>query len=121
MVRELAGLPLLISEAYCEQVSARGSGAAVVDHPLPTGRVVYEMTVVVTRHERHFKPSVRGVLGTNKEPKAESANRESPGRGVVAAPMANEPSEDEGDQPDAANPHKVMPHHCIYDFALGTR
>src|SRR5262249_34109415 len=95
------------SEAYCEQVSARGSGAAVVDHPLPTGRVVYEMTVVVTRHERHFKPSVRGVLGTNKEPKAESSDRESPGRGVVAAPMGNEPSEDEGYQPDAANPHRL--------------
>jgi hypothetical protein len=25
---------------------------AVVDRPLPTGRVVYEMAVVLTRHER---------------------------------------------------------------------
>ena len=62
---------------------------------------------------------MRRVLGTNKEPKAESNNRESPSRGVVAAPMADEPGEDDGDQPDATNPHKVMPHRRIYDFALG--
>ena len=75
--------------------------------------------MVVTRQERHFEPSVRRVLGTDKEPNAESANRESPGCGVVAAPMADEPSEDEGDQPDATNPQKVMPHRRICDFALG--
>ena len=75
--------------------------------------------MVVTRQERHFEPSVRRVLGTDKEPNAESADRESPGRGVVAAPMADEPSENEGDEPDATNPHKVMPHRRIYDFALG--
>jgi hypothetical protein len=97
----------------------RAPPTATLDHPLPTGRVVYEIAVVVTRQERHFEPSVRRVLGTDKEPNAESANRESPGRGVVAAPMADEPSEDEGDQPDATNPHKVMPHRRIYDFALG--
>ena len=80
---------------------------------------MYEMAVVVTRQERHFEPSVRRVLGTNKEPKAESADRESPSRRVVAAPMADEPSEDEGDQPDATNPYEVMPHRRIYDLALG--
>jgi hypothetical protein len=81
---------------------------------------VYEIAVVVTRQERHFEPSVRRVLGTDKEPNAESANRESPGRGVVAAPMADEPSENEGDQLDATNdPNKIMPHRRIYDFALG--
>ena len=85
--------------------------------PLTTGRVVYEMPVVVTRQVRHFEPSVRRVLGTNEKPKAESADRESPSRGVVAAPMADEPGEDESDQPDATNPHKVMPHRRIYDFA----
>ena len=87
--------------------------------PLTTGRVVYEMPVVVTRQVRHFEPSVRRVLGTNEKPKAESADRESPSRGVVAAPMADEPGEDESDQPDATNPHKVMPHRRIYDFARG--
>jgi hypothetical protein len=78
--------------------------------PLTTGRVVYEMPVVVTRQERQFEPSMRRVLGAHKKPKAESADRESPNRGVIAAPMADEPGEDEGDQPDATNPHKVMPH-----------
>ena len=92
---------------------------ATLDHPLPTGRVVYEMPVVVTRQERHFEPPVRRVLGANKKANAESANRESPSRGVVAAPMADEPSENEGDQPDATNPDKVMPHRRIYDFAPG--
>ena len=87
--------------------------------PLTTGRVVQEMPVVVTRQVRHFEPSMRRVLGTNENPKAESADRESPSRGVVAAPMADEPGEDEGDQPDATNPHKVMPHRRIYDFARG--
>jgi hypothetical protein len=88
-------------------------------HPLPTGRVVDEMSVVVTRQERHFEPSVRRVLGTDKEPNAESANRESPSCGIVAAPVADEPNENEGDQPDATNPNKIMPHRRIYDFALG--
>ena len=92
---------------------------ATLDHPLPTGHVMYEVPVGVTGQERHFEPSVRRVLGTDKEPNAESANRESPGRGVVAAPMADEPSKNDGDQPDATNPHKVMPHRRIYDFALG--
>ncbi len=81
--------------------------------PLPTGCVVSEMAVVVTRQERHFEPSMRRVLGANKKPKAESADRESPSRGIIAAPMADEPGEDEGDQPDATNPHKVMPHRRI--------
>jgi hypothetical protein len=77
------------------------------------------MPVVVTRQERQFERSMRRVLGANKKPKAESADRESPSRGVIAAPMADEPGEDEGDQPDATNPHKVMPHRRIYDFARG--
>jgi hypothetical protein len=68
------------------------------------------MAVVVTRQERHIEPSMRRVLGANKKPEAESANRESPSRCVVAAPMADEPGEDEGDQPNATNPNKVMPH-----------
>jgi hypothetical protein len=74
---------------------------------------MYEMAVVVTGQERHFEPSMCRVLGANKEPKAESADCESPVRGVIAAPMADEPGEDEGDQPDATNPHKVMPHRRI--------
>jgi hypothetical protein len=90
-----------------------------LDHPLPTGRVVYEVPVVVTGQEWHFEPSVRRVLGANKEPKAESANRESPSRGIVAAPTADEPGEDQGDQPGTTNPDKVMPHRRIYDYALG--
>ena len=77
------------------------------------------MSVVVTRPERHFEPSMRRVLGAHKKPKAESADCESPSRGVVAAPMADEPGEDEGDQPDATNPNNVMPHRRIYDFAPG--
>jgi hypothetical protein len=80
---------------------------------------VYEMAVVVTRQERHIEPSMRRVLGANKKPEAESANRESPSRCVVAAPMADEPGEDERDQPDATNQHNVMPHRRIYDFARG--
>jgi hypothetical protein len=77
---------------------------AIVDRPLPTGRVVYEMVVVLTRHERHFEPAVCCVLSTNKEPKAECADRKRPGRSAVAAPTADEPSDNEGDQPDAADP-----------------
>jgi hypothetical protein len=88
--------------------------------PLPTGRVVYEMAVVVTRQERHFEPSMRRVLGAKKKTKAESGDRKSPSRGVIAAPTTDEPGEDDGDQPDATNPHKVMPHRRIWDFALGT-
>jgi hypothetical protein len=76
------------------------------------------MAVVVTRQERHFEPSMCRVPGANKKPKAESADRESPSRGVIAAPMADEPGEDEGDQPDATNPHKVMPHRR---FAAGRK
>ena len=91
-------------------VQGGGSGAKALDHPLPTGRVVYEMPMVVARQERHFEPSVRRVLGTSKKPKAESADRESPSRSVVAAPMTEEPGEDEGDQPDATNPNKIVPH-----------
>jgi hypothetical protein len=81
--------------------------------PLPTSRVVYEMAVVLTRQERHFELAVCGVLGANKEPKAESADRESPRRGVITAPMADEPRENESHQPDAANPHKVVPHRRV--------
>ena len=66
--------------------------------------------MVVTGQERHFEPSVGRVLGANKKPKAERANRKSPSRGVVATPMAEEPGEDEGDQPNATNPNKVVPH-----------
>ena len=73
--------------------------------------------MVVTRQVRHFEPSMRRVLGTNEKPKAESADRESPSRGVVAAPMADEPGENKSDQPDATNPQKVMPHRRINDFA----
>ena len=72
------------AQGFCSRSSAAGSGAIAFDHPLPTGRVVYEM-----------------------------ADRESPSSGVIAAPMADEPSDDEGDQPDATNPHKVMPHRRI--------
>ena len=61
------------------------------------------------------------VLGANKKPKAESADRESPSRSVVAAPMANEPGENEGDQPDATNPNQIMPHRRIRDFATGRK
>ena len=50
-----------------------GRPMAAVDHPPPTGRVVYEMEVVVTRQERHFEPPVHRVLGADKEPKGESA------------------------------------------------
>jgi hypothetical protein len=96
-----------------------GRPMAAVDHPPPTGRVVYEMEVVVTRQERHFEPPVRRVLGADKEPKGESANRESPSCHIVAAPMADEPSQDEGNQPDATNPRKVMLHRRICDFARG--
>ena len=74
---------------------------------------------MVTGQEWHFEPSVRRVLGANKEPKAESANRESPSRDIVAAPTADEPGEDQGDQPGTTNPDKVMPHRRIYDYALG--
>jgi hypothetical protein len=55
------------------------------------------MAVVLTSEERHFESSVSGVLGTDKESEAESADCESPGRSVVPAPMADEPSEDESD------------------------
>jgi hypothetical protein len=77
------------------------------------------MPVVVTRQERQFEPSKRRVLGAHKKPKAESADRESPSRGVIAAPMADEPGQDKSDEPDATNPQKVMPHRRIYDFARG--
>ncbi len=66
--------------------------------------------MVLTREKRHFESSVRRILGTNKESEAESADRENPGRGGIAAPMADEPTEDDGDEPNATNPHKVMPH-----------
>jgi hypothetical protein len=98
---------------FCSRSSAAGSGAIAFDHPLPTGRVVYEMAVMMTRQERHFEPSMCRVLGANKKPKAESADGESPSRGIIATPMADEPSDYEGDQPDATNPHKVMPHRRI--------
>jgi hypothetical protein len=52
---------------------------------------------MVTRQERHCELSVRRVLGANKEPKAESRNRESPSLRAVATPMADEPGEDKGD------------------------
>jgi hypothetical protein len=74
------------------------------------------MAVVLTREERHFESSVRSVLGTDKESKAESADCESPGRSVVAAPVADQPSQDQGDQPDATNPHKVMQHRRVYNL-----
>ena len=101
------------AQGFCSRSSAAGSGAIAFDHPLPTGRAVYEMAVMMTRQERQFEPSMCRVLGANKKPKAESADRESPSRGVIAAPMADEPGEDEGDQPDATNPHEVMPHRRI--------
>jgi hypothetical protein len=66
--------------------------------------MVCEMAVVVARQERHFEPAVCGVLSTNKEPEAKGADRESPRRCFVAAPMADEPRDNEGDQPDATNP-----------------
>jgi len=71
---------------------------------------MYEMPVVVARQEWHFEPSMCCVLGANEKPNAESADRESPSCGVVAAPMAEWPGEDEGDQPNATNPNKVVPH-----------
>jgi hypothetical protein len=85
--------------AFCALVDLprRVSGGTALYPTLATGGVAYEMSVVLTREERYFESSVRGVLGTNKESKTESADRESPSRGVVAAPMADEPSEDEGD------------------------
>ena len=64
--------------------------------------MVYEMPVVVTRQERHFESPWVVFSAPTKEPKAESADRESPGRGVVAAP--DEPTEDEGD-------HRPVPWH----------
>jgi hypothetical protein len=60
-------------------VHGGGKRRAALDHPLPTGRVVDEMSMVVTRQERHFEPSMRRVLGAHKKPKAESADCESPG------------------------------------------
>ena len=75
-----------------------------VDRPLPTGRVACELPVMVIRQERDFEPSVHGVLGTNKEPKAEGADRKRPGGSVVAAPTADKPRDNESDQPDAADP-----------------
>jgi hypothetical protein len=59
------------------------------------------------------------VLGANEKPKAESADRESPSRSVVAAPMADEPGKGEGDQPDATNPNQIMPHLRICDLRPG--
>ena len=76
---------------------ATRTGVAAVYHPLSTGRVVYKIAVMVTRQERHCEFSVRRVLGANKEPKAESGNRESPSLRAVATPMADEPGEDKGD------------------------
>jgi hypothetical protein len=35
--------------------------------------------------------------------------------------MADKPSDDESKQPDATNPHKVVPHRHIYDFAQSTK
>ena len=55
------------------------------------------------------------VLGANKKPKAERADRESPSRSAVVAPMADEPGKDEGDEPDATDPHNVVPHHRVCD------
>jgi hypothetical protein len=43
---------------------------------------MYEMAVVVTRQERHFEHSMCRVLGSDKKPKAESADRESPSRSL---------------------------------------
>ena len=56
-----------------------------------------ELPVVVIREERDFESPVRGILGTNKEPKAEGADRKRPGRSVAAAPTADEPRDSEGD------------------------
>jgi hypothetical protein len=75
--------------------------------------VVCELPVMVIRQERDFESSVRGVLGTNKQPKAEGADRKCPGRSVVAAPTANEPRDNDSDQPDATDPYKVMPHRGV--------
>jgi hypothetical protein len=60
------------------------------------------------------------VLGANKKPKAKSTDRESPSRSVVAAPMADEPGKDEGDQPDTTNPDNVVPHHRICDLEFAS-
>lgn len=59
--------------------------------------MVCELPVMVIQQERDFEPSVRGVLGTNKEPKAEGTDRKCPGNGVVAAETADEPSDNDGD------------------------
>jgi len=53
---------------------------------------------------------MRRVLGTDEDAEAEHSDRESPGSGVVAAPMADEPRQHDGDEPDAADPDKVVPH-----------
>jgi hypothetical protein len=58
--------------------------------------VVCELPVVVIREEGDFEPPVRGVLGTNKEPKAEGGDRKRPGSSVVAAETTNEPSDNKG-------------------------
>ena len=59
--------------------------------------MVCELPMVVIRQERDFEPSLRGVLGTNKEPKAEGADRKRPGSSVIAAETADEPSDNDGD------------------------
>jgi hypothetical protein len=79
--------------------------------------MVCEMAVVVARQEWHFESSVCGVLSTNKEPEAESADRESPSRCFVAAPTVDEPRANESDQPDATNPQKVVPHCFVSIFS----
>jgi hypothetical protein len=84
---------------------------------LPTGYVVCEMAVVVTRQERHLEPAVCCVLSPNKKPEAKGADRESPRRCFVAAPMADEPRANESDQPDATNPQKVVPHCFVSIFS----
>jgi hypothetical protein len=85
---------------------------------LPTGNVVCEMAMVVARQERHFEPAVCSVLTTNKEPKTEGADRESPHRRFVAAPSADEPRAKDSDQPDATDPEKVVPHRRVSIFNL---
>jgi hypothetical protein len=68
--------------------------------------------------ERHSELSFGRVLGTNEEAQAEGADRKRPRGGAVAAPSAYEPRDCSGYEPDATNPHYIVPHRRIYDSAL---
>jgi hypothetical protein len=60
--------------------------------------------------ERHSELSLGRVLGTDKEANTEGSDHESPRGGAVAAPSADEPSDDGGHEPNATNPNYVVPH-----------